>query len=53
VLAGAAIVIIIVGSTTIFGAPLSVGIPFFILSLVLAIAEIFSLGLIVAAFRWE
>jgi ABC-2 type transport system permease protein len=49
VLAAAAIVIIIVGGTAIFGAPLTVSIPFFILSLVLAIAEIFSLGLIVAA----
>jgi ABC-2 type transport system permease protein len=49
VLAAAAIVIIIVGGTAIFGAPLTVGIPFFILSLALAIAEIFSLGLVVVA----
>lgn len=49
VLAAVAIVIIIVGGTVIFGAPLSVGIPFFILSLALAIAVIFSLGLIVVA----
>ena len=49
VLAAAAIVITIVGGTVIFGAPLSVNIPFFILSLVLAIAEIFSLGLVVVA----
>jgi ABC-2 type transport system permease protein len=49
VLAAAAIVIIIAGGTAIFGAPLTVGIPFFILSLVLAIAEIFSLGLVVVA----
>jgi ABC-2 type transport system permease protein len=49
VLAGAAIVIIIVGGTAIFGAPLTVGIPFFILSLALAIAVIFSLGLVVVA----
>jgi len=49
VLAAAAIVITIAGGTAIFGAPLTVGIPFFILSLALAIAEIFSLGLIVVA----
>jgi ABC-2 type transport system permease protein len=49
VLAAAAIVIVIVGGTAIFGAPLTVGIPFFILSLALAIAEIFSLGLVVVA----
>jgi ABC-2 type transport system permease protein len=49
VLAVAAIVIIIAGGTAIFGAPLTVGIPFFILSLALAIAEIFSLGLVVVA----
>jgi ABC-2 type transport system permease protein len=49
VLAAAAIVILVVGGTVIFGAPLAVGVPFFILSLALAIAEIFSLGLIVAA----
>jgi ABC-2 type transport system permease protein len=49
VLAAAAIVIIIVGGTAIFGAPLTVAIPFFILSLALAIAEIFSLGLVVVA----
>jgi ABC-2 type transport system permease protein len=49
VLAAAAIVIIIAGGTAIFGAPLTVAIPFFILSLTLAIAEIFSLGLVVVA----
>jgi ABC-2 type transport system permease protein len=49
VLAAAAIVIIIAGGTVIFGAPLNVDIPFFILSLALAIAEIFSLGLVVVA----
>jgi ABC-2 type transport system permease protein len=49
VLAAVAIVIIIVGGTAIFGAPLTVDIPFFILSLILAIAEIFSLGLVVVA----
>ena len=49
VLAAAAIVIIIVGGTVVFGAPLAVGIPFFILSTALAIAEIFALGLVVVA----
>jgi hypothetical protein len=49
VLAAAAIVIIIAGGTAIFGAPLTVGIPFFILSTALAIAVIFSLGLVVVA----
>lgn len=54
VLAASAIVILVVGGQMIFGAPLSVGIPYFVLSLVLAIAEI-SLGLVVAVryFRWE
>lgn len=49
VLAAVAIVIALIGGTAIFGAPLTVGIPFFTLSIALAIAEIFSLGLIVAA----
>jgi ABC-2 type transport system permease protein len=49
VLAATAIVIIIAGGTAIFGAPLTVSIPFFVLSLALAIAEIFSLGLLVVA----
>jgi ABC-2 type transport system permease protein len=49
VLAVVAIVIVIVGGTAIFGAPLSVDVPFFILSVALAIAEIFSLGLVVVA----
>jgi ABC-2 type transport system permease protein len=48
-LAVSAIVIIIVGGTAIFGAPLSVGIPYFILSIALAIAEIFALGLVIVA----
>jgi ABC-2 type transport system permease protein len=48
-LAAAAIVILLVGGTVIFGAPLSVDVPYFILSLVLAIAVIFSLGLVVVA----
>jgi ABC-2 type transport system permease protein len=49
VVAAAAIVIIVAGGTAVFGAPLTVGIPFFILSVALAIAEIFSLGLVVVA----
>jgi ABC-2 type transport system permease protein len=49
VLAASALVIIIVGGTAIFGAPLSVSVPFFTLSVVLAIVEIFSLGLLVVA----
>jgi ABC-2 type transport system permease protein len=49
VLAAVAIVIVIVGGTAIFGAPLTVSIPFFVLSLALAIAVIFSLGLVVVA----
>ena len=47
--AAAAIVIVIVGGQVIFGGPLTVGIPYFILSLALAIVGIFSLGLIVVA----
>ena len=43
------LVIILVGGTAIFGARLTVSIPFFILSLALAIAVIFSLGLVVVA----
>jgi ABC-2 type transport system permease protein len=49
VLAAVAIIVVIAGGTAIFGAPLTVGIPFFILSLALALAEIFSLGLVVVA----
>jgi ABC-2 type transport system permease protein len=49
VLAAVAVVIAIVGGTVIFGAPLSFDIPFFIISVVLAVAEIFSLGLVVVA----
>jgi hypothetical protein len=44
VLAAASIVIALVGGTVIFGAPLTIDIPFFILSVALAIAVIFSLG---------
>jgi ABC-2 type transport system permease protein len=49
VLALAAILIVIFGSELIFGAPLDVGIPYFVLSVLLSIAVIFSLGLVVAA----
>ncbi len=49
VLALTGILIVILGSELIFGASLDVGIPYFVLSIVLSIAEIFSLGLIVAA----
>ncbi len=49
VLALAAILIVIFGSELIFGAPLDVSIPYFVLSVVLSIAVIFSLGLVVAA----
>lgn len=48
-MAAVAIVILVVGGTAVFGAPLTVGIPVFVLSVVLATAEIFSLGLIVVA----
>jgi ABC-2 type transport system permease protein len=41
--------IVIFGGEIIFGAPLTVGIPYFVLSIVLSLAEIFSLGLVVAA----
>lgn len=49
VLASVSVVILVVGGTAIFGAPLSVDIPFFILSLALALAEIFALGLVLVA----
>jgi ABC-2 type transport system permease protein len=49
ILASVAVVIVVVGGDAIFGAPLSVGIPWFVLSLVLAISEIFSIGLVVTA----
>jgi ABC-2 type transport system permease protein len=49
VLALATILIVIFGSELVFGAPLEVGIPYFVLSIVLSIAVIFSLGLVVAA----
>lgn len=49
VLAAVAVVVVIVGGTAIFGAPLTVNLPLFILSVALSIAEIFSLGLVVVA----
>jgi ABC-2 type transport system permease protein len=49
VLAAAAIIIIVGGGTLIFNAPLTVSIPSFTLALLLAIAEIFTLGLVVVA----
>jgi ABC-2 type transport system permease protein len=49
VLALAAILILIFGSELLFGASLHANIPYFVLSIVLSIAELFSLGLIVAA----
>ena len=49
VLALAAILIVVFGSEFIFGAKLDVSIPYFVLSVVLSIAVIFSLGLVVAA----
>ena len=49
VFAAVAIVIAMAGGIVIFGAPLAIDIPFFILSVALAITEIFSLGLVVVA----
>jgi ABC-2 type transport system permease protein len=49
ILALAMILIVIFGGEIIFRLPLNVGIPFFVLSIVLSIAELFSLGLVVAA----
>jgi ABC-2 type transport system permease protein len=49
VLAAVAIVILVVGGTVIFGAPLTVSVPYFVLSVALAIAVLFSLGLLVVA----
>jgi ABC-2 type transport system permease protein len=48
-LALTAVLIVIFGSELIFGAALDVGILYFVLSLVLSIAVVFSLGLVVAA----
>ncbi len=41
--------ILIFGSELVFGASLDVGIPYFVLSIILSIAVIFPLGLVVAA----
>ena len=49
ILALATILIVIFGGEIIFGASLNVGILYFVLSLILSIAAIFSLGLVVAA----
>jgi ABC-2 type transport system permease protein len=49
VLALVTILIVIFGSELVFGAALEVSIPYFVLSIVLSIAVIFSLGLVVAA----
>jgi ABC-2 type transport system permease protein len=49
VLALAGILIVIFGSELIFGAALDVEIPYFVLSIVLSIAVIFSFGLLIAA----
>src|SRR5438552_15784338 len=49
VLALVTILIVIFGSELVFGAGLEVSIPYFVLSIVLSIAVIFSLGLVVAA----
>ena len=48
-LALAAVLIVIFGSELFFGAQLDPSIPYFVLSIVLSIAAIFSLGMIVAA----
>lgn len=44
-----ATVVVIFGGEAIFGASLDVNVPFFVLSIILSIAAVFSLGLIVAA----
>jgi ABC-2 type transport system permease protein len=49
VLALAGILIVVLGSEVIFGASINVDIPYFVLSVVLSIAVLFSLGLAVAA----
>src|SRR5205807_3520555 len=49
VLALATILIVIFGSELVFGATFDVGIPYFVLSIVLSISVMFSLGLVVAA----
>ncbi len=49
ILALATILIVIIGSELIFGATFTVAIPYFVLSVILTVAEIFSLGIVVAA----
>ncbi len=49
VLALVSILIVIFGSQLVFGASLNVSIPYFVLSIILSIAVIYSLGLVVAA----
>lgn len=49
VVALAGIIMIILGSEFVFGASLDVDIPYFVLSIVLSIAVMFSLGLVIAA----
>lgn len=49
-LALVAVLLVLLGSELIFGASLNVNVPYFLLSTVLSIAVIFSLGLVVAAF---
>lgn len=49
VLALVAVTIVVFGSELIFGTQLEVGVPYFVLSVVLSIAVMFSLGLVVAA----
>lgn len=44
-----AVIIVILGSIYFFGAPLNINIPYFIISILLTILSMFSLGLLVAA----
>ncbi len=48
-LAVIAVVVLLVGGSTIFGAPLHLDVPIFVVSAALAVAEIFSLGLLLVA----
>ena len=48
-IAVAAMVIVIVGGALIMGAPLDVNLPYFVLSVLLSLAAIFSLGLLIVA----
>jgi ABC-2 type transport system permease protein len=45
----AMVLIVIFGGEVVFGAPLDVNVPLFVLAIILSIAAVFSLGLIVAA----